>query len=183
MTSNGAFSKLERDMSRLAAAYDRVARDVAAASARTYQTEIDVQIAAVASGNRLRGVGKSGARIGVISKLLEGEPGLGVAIVQGTGPLHLIERDNKDHDIPRTAGSRRLRTASGRLSKKRQSTGTVLSGRQVLVINGNIITGPVHVSGSRGKHPFERGVNFGEGLASAAGHAVVANALAGIFSR
>lgn len=159
-----AFDKRMKD---LAATYARSPRDVVAASARTYTTSIRSSIAAVAPSGRLRGVGKwnggnrPGARIGVTTKF-RGSAQVAKAFVQATGPIQLIEKDTAAHDIPRTTGSRSLRTPTGRLSKRRESTGVALSGRKILNIGGVPVMGPVHHPGTKGKHPFERGVNAAE---------------------
>lgn len=110
---------------------------------------------------RLSGVGKSGANIGVTFnvKTFQGTP---TALIRATGPFHLIERDTAPHTIPRTEGSRRTRTSSGRLSVKREATGRSTSGRKALLINGDWVTGPVKHPGTKGKHPFERGVRASE---------------------
>lgn len=87
-------------------------------------------VAELGGVTRLRGVGKSGARIGVRydqrNKDVE---------VRMTGPAHLIERDTKPHPI----GPR----------KKKALT---LAGGQVRSFVGD------H-PGTKGKHPFEKGVN------------------------
>lgn len=157
------------DLDRVVGNINRLARDIekqtpvymVTASAKTYTTAIRSEIQAVTSGSKLRGVGNKarraagGARVGV-----KYDVKAATAIVQATGPLHLLERDVTKHTIPRTQGSRRLRTAAGRLSHKRGATGRVLSGRKFLgnKARGFAAMGPVTHPGTRGKHPFERGV-------------------------
>ena len=147
-------------------------------TAKIYQTTIRGSINAVTNGGRLRNVGRNGARVGVRRTLLSND----AALIQATGPLQLIERDTQAHDIPRTRGSRRLRTAAGRLSQKRESTGSVLSGRKILRINGSFVTGPVHHPGTTGKHPFDIGVRAAEPAARIAADVLFARALRNVFN-
>jgi hypothetical protein len=95
-------------------------------------TVVRARTNAVASGGRLSGVGRRGAKIGAKYEIL----GNGTAIVKATGPYQLIERDTAGHGEPR--GSRR---------KKR-----------VLSIPGVGFRRSVHHPGTRGKHTFERAV-------------------------
>jgi len=91
-----------------------------------------MQAAGVDNG-KLRGVGKKGGRVGVRYDLA-GK----TALVRATGPFHLLERDNKDHRIPKVRGSR---------ARKR-----------VVVIPGVGVRAFANVKGSKGKHPWEKGV-------------------------
>ncbi len=176
---SSGLEKFEKNMNALAAAMERTPRDVVAASARAYTTGIRSSINSVTNGGRLRGVGKKGARVGVKYTLFEGASP--TAIVQATGPLQLIERDTKPHLIPRVTGSRRLRTASGRLSKKRESTGRNVNGTTVLFFNNRYVTGPIGHPGTRGKHPFEKGVNRVEVTAVAAAVTAFTNEIRSVF--
>jgi hypothetical protein len=84
----------------------------------------------------LSGVGKKGAKIGVNYKVT-GK----TAIVAAYGPVPLIEGPTKGHDIPKV-----------RKRGQRKSN--------ILIINGNVITGPVHHPGTKGKHPWRKGVEL-----------------------
>lgn len=152
-------------------------REMIDETAKVYQTAIRASIYSATNGGRLRNVGKRGARVGV--RLQKGSKS---TVVQATGPLQLIERDTRAHTIPRTVGTRRLRTAAGRLSHQRESTGRVLSGRKILVINGSIVTGPVNHPGTTGKHPFDKGVAAAEPAALQAAHNIFAKSLASVFN-
>lgn len=154
-----------------------IQREMVEETAKIYQTVIRSSINAIAPGGKMRNVGKSGARVGVKRTITSGHS----AIVQATGPLHLLERDTKAHDIPRTLGSRRLRTAAGRLSQKRESTGKVLSGRKILVINGDFVMGPVHHPGTKGRHPFDNGVAAAGPAAEIAAATIFAKSLKSVF--
>lgn len=147
-------------------------------TSRIYTAIIRSSIYSVTNGGRLRGVGKNGARVGVRVTQQRSD----TALVQATGPLHLIERDTSAHLIPRTTGVRRRRTAAGRLSHKRESTGRVLSGRKLLVINGSVVTGPVLHPGTKGKHPFDIGYVAAEGAALAAATSIFSKSLARVFN-
>jgi hypothetical protein len=143
---------------------------------KLYTDSTRTSVLAATNGGRLRNVGKSGASVGVFNRQ-EGA----TAFVRARGPLHLIEWDNSPHEIPSATRTRRQRTAAGRLSHKRESTGRQLSQRRILVINGNVITGPVKHPGTKGKHPFEKGIlAVGDG-ASAASQVVFRNALESLF--
>lgn len=165
----------------LAATYQRTPREMVAASARSYTTSIRSSIDAATTGGKLRNVGKKGSKVGATYDVQTSSEAHATAIVQGTGPLQIIERDTKAHMIPRTTSSRRLRTASGRLSKKRVDTGRALNGHVPLYINGTWVIGPVKHPGTHGKHPFERGVNAGEALAANAAHEVLVSTISRIF--
>lgn len=91
-----------------------------------------MQAAGVDNG-KLRGVGKKGARIGVRYDIANNK-----ALVRATGPFHLLERDTKAHRIPKVRGSR---------ARKR-----------VVVIPGVGVRAFANVKGTKGKHPWEKGV-------------------------
>jgi len=87
------------------------------------------------SPRRLSGVGTKGARIGVGYKLLPATEKFGAkAIVSARGPFHLIERDTKGHEI--------------RPKRKRAMT-----------VGDGVRAGTVRHPGTKGQHPFERGVD------------------------
>lgn len=103
---------------------------------------------------RLRGVGKKGARLDV--RYVESGSGAGAqARVFVTGPAQLIENDTKAHPIPRFTGSR--------ASKK---TGlTKLYGpafgqdkNQKSVAFAGIVRRRVWHPGTKGQHPWAKGV-------------------------
>ncbi len=97
---------------------------------------------------RLRGVGRNGRKL--TAKYNEhGAGSEASALVFVIGPLQLIERDTKAHDIPKVRGSRArtryavLPAAVARSSGKGSSR----------------VFARVHSKGTKGKHPFEKGVN------------------------
>lgn len=152
-------------------------REMIEETAKVFQTSIRASIYGATNGGRLRNVGKNGARVGV--RLQRGANSI---VVQATGPLQLIERDTKAHQIPRSVGVRRRRTATGRLSHQRESTGRVLSARRPLFINGSWVTGPVNHPGTQGKYPFERGALAAEPAALTAARTIFARSLASVFN-
>src|SRR5687768_13793178 len=91
-----------------------------------------LQVAGVTDG-KLRGVGKRGAKIGV-SFTVTGH----TAIVKATGPFPLIESDTKAHRIPRERGKR---------GRKRYA-----------VIPGVGVRAFANHPGTKGKHPWRKGV-------------------------
>lgn len=96
-----------------------------------------VQAQMVAAGvkdGKLRGVGKKGARIGVRYDFA----GRRSALVRATGPFHLIESDTKPHREPKTRGAR---------ARKR-----------VVVIPGVGVRAWANQPGTKGKHPWAKGV-------------------------
>lgn len=104
-------------------------------AALTVKTSVLTQMqAAGVTNGRLRGVGKKGAKIGVRYDF----GGRKTALVRATGPFHLLERDNKAHRIPKERGSR---------ARKR-----------VVVIPGVGVRAFAQHPGTKGKHPWEKGV-------------------------
>lgn len=107
--------------------------EVAALAVKT-SVLAQLQAAGVENG-KLRGVGKSGQKIGVRYDF----GGRQTALVRATGPFHLLERDNKDHRTPKVRGGR---------ARKR-----------VVVIPGVGVRAYANVKGSKGKHPWAKGVH------------------------
>jgi hypothetical protein len=108
-----------------------------AAAALTYTTAIRSNISRDTGGtNRLRGVGRRGAAVGAGFRLKGSVGPKPSALVSARGPLQLLERDTKPHSMAATRGAR------GRANKRKGATMTVGAGHP----------------GTKGKHPFERGV-------------------------
>jgi hypothetical protein len=93
-------------------------------------------IRAVTGDNRLSGVGRRGARVGARYNV-KGTVNP-TALITAVGPLHLIERDTRPHDVaPRKRGGRKaLKFANGTFAASAHASG-----------------------GSKGKRPFGRGVD------------------------
>lgn len=94
----------------------------------------------VAAPKRRMNVGRNGARIGVNTK----RPNPESVLVKMFGPAHLIERDTKPHVIPRQ---------TGRKAKKRRGD------KQPLHIPGIGFRANAAHPGTKGKRPWERGLN------------------------
>jgi hypothetical protein len=94
--------------------------------------------------SRLRGVGKRGARLSVRYDVKNG-----VALVRAVGPWQLIENDTKAHDI---------------FPKKRRARG----GKRVAVLTPQGPRASAHSRGTRGKHPWAKGVERGTPAATLA---------------
>lgn len=115
--------------------------------------------------DRLKNVGKSGARLNVRYDLkgLENK-NAATAIVKAVGPFQLIERDTKAHSImPRGVGRAQGRTKAARRQAKQDLYDALFGGR----VGSNVKPlrtpyGPryrVDHPGTKGRHPFEKGVN------------------------
>lgn len=104
------------------------------AGALLVTTSVRAQLRRAAPSGRLKGVGRSGARIsvGFDAPRSDVRPG---ALIRMRGPAHLIERDTKPHEItPRRRGVKALSTSHGPKATVKRHPGTT------------------------GKHPFEKGV-------------------------
>lgn len=91
---------------------------------------------------RLRNVGKKGSKLGVRFNMGIYD-GVAKSLVFATGPWQIIERDTKPHRIPRAT--------TGRGRNKRANKRPVL-------IPGVGVRAWANHPGTRGKHPFDRGV-------------------------
>lgn len=128
-------------------------RNMVVVTAKAVKTSVEAQMAAAGVQNgKLRGVGKKGQKIGVRYDIV-GK----AALVRATGPFHLIERDNKDHRTPKVRGAR---------ARKR-----------VVVIPGVGVRAYANVKGSKGKHPWAKGVVVAVPAATKAGGVALAHSL------
>lgn len=104
-------------------------------AALTVKTSVLTQMQAAGVNNgKLRGVGRKGAKVGVRYDF----GGQKTALVRATGPFHLLERDTRAHREPKIRGAR---------ARKR-----------ILVIPGVGVRAWANHPGSKGKHPWEKGV-------------------------
>lgn len=112
----------------------RLERNMVLVAAQTVKTSVQTQLGAAGVQNgKLRGVGKRGAKVGVRYDVLGDK-----ALVRATGPFHLLERDTKAHQIPKVRGAR---------ARKR-----------VVVIPGVGVRAWANHPGTKGKHPWAKGV-------------------------
>lgn len=140
-----------RSAAQLGAKFEQAAKNLTQAQNRaalaaglTVTTSVRAQIAAATRGSMfLSGVGKNGRKVG--ARYDATSTGSGNVIVRALGPLHLIERDDKAHPIPKV--------------RKRRNRPY----RHLQLADGTWVTAtpeaPLHHPGTRGKHPFEKGVD------------------------
>ena len=103
---------------------------------------------------RLRNVGKNGRALGVKYKTSHGDD-KSQALVFVTGPYQLIERDTKPHPIPKLKNSGRSRAAKPMFGP---AFGGVNTKRKPVLVGGKPYAQVFH-PGTRGKHPFEKGID------------------------
>lgn len=115
--------------------FNQLEHRMAEISARVIKLSVlaELQIAGV-QGGKLRGVGKRGAKIGVHYLVKDR-----TAFVKATGPFQFIEGDTQAHRMPRARKTAR--------AKKR-----------VVVIPGVGVRAYANHPGTKGKHPWAKGV-------------------------
>ncbi len=121
---------------------------------------------------RLSGVGKNGAKLGAGYNVLSSE-GVARALVHATGPWQLIERDTKAHQIPKQRQSASFVGVYGH---------AVIPGGAVGGVHGagGVRTRVKH-PGTKGKHPWAKGVDAAVPLIPQAQSAAVTASLSAIF--
>lgn len=130
-------------MAAAAVSMKAIAPKAVAAGSLVLTNTVRAEIGRTTRGGVLRGVGKSGAKVGVRFDVKGG--GTRVAgVVRATGPLHILERDMPAHVMPAPGGKTKLYRLAG-------------AGKGGKGIAVPAISHP----GSTGKHPFERGVKAG----------------------
>lgn len=150
--------KLERAAREIETKSDKV---IVQKQALAATTAVRKRISQAAPGGTLRAGGRKkdggrSARVGARFDSLKGDDA--GAIVRAQGPVHLIERDTAAHWIPRQLGGTVTHTASGRRRSKASVVRRKASVNKRLVIGGNVVQGPIRHPGTKGKHPFQRGV-------------------------
>lgn len=121
----------------------------------TLSTRAEIATATKGS-NRLSGVGLRGAKVGAGFDVKGTQNP--TALIRARGPLHLIERDTKAHVVaPRR--------------------------KQALFGAGfdHPVSHPIRTPGTKGKHPFEKGVDRAIPVAEAIVHRAVLNAYTQAF--
>lgn len=155
MGSSSSFQQLAGKLEKAARGIEtRSDEEIVGKDALRAKKLIAAQMAMAAPKGTMHVGSKRSARVGVRYDLAPGKKG---AIVRATGPVHLLERDTPAHSIPRLKGTRRTYSATGRKLKKASTVRKVVE-RPLLVINGRVRTGPVTHPGTKGKHPFQKGV-------------------------
>lgn len=155
---------------RINARADAVARVPSAgvnAGALLVTESVRASLGSIAPGLKLSGVRGSG-KIG--ARFIAGNTGEGraTALVVATGPVQLIERDTKAHDVFARAGGTTVLGLDGTLDSRRR--GVQRGGKKALYGKGfeHPVMGRVHTSGTRGQHPFEKGVEAAKPLVARA---------------
>lgn len=119
----------------------RLARDFSGDYPRTVVEDASLTTKKIITGiapARLRGAGKRGARLSVAYNVT-GTGTDAAALVFARGPWQLIESDTSPHQIPRTRGGR--------------------ARRRYAVFGGHVYSRVAH-PGTRGQHPWRRGVEL-----------------------
>ena len=139
-------------------------RNMVLVAAQAVKTSVQAQMAAAGVNNgRLRGVGKRGAKVGV-SYAITGK----TALVRATGPFHLIERNTKPHRIgqQKSESGLPLVDASGQDVRRR-----------LVVIPGVGVRAWANHPGTKGKHPWDKGVIAAVPVAEKAGALVLGQSI------
>ena len=112
---------------------EKATRSGLLAGGQTVKAAALAQLAAAGAGSgRMRGVGKSGARVGVGYDIVRAAGGEAAVRVGMKGPVHLLERDTRPHMIEPRRGEA-LQFSDGRFRAY-----------------------VAHHPGTRGKHPWEK---------------------------
>lgn len=139
---------MARKMTRTALELERAGRSAARAGAQAYKRVIESEIRQVVGADlRMSGVGKNGARVGVRYDVRDDNHG-STALIKAMGPLHLVERDTKAHLIESTRADWDDDAA-------------------LLLPDGNFRRAVPH-RGTKGRHPFAKGVTKGKPAAGRA---------------
>jgi hypothetical protein len=149
-----------RKFSRLANDISHFDQRVLNEAALTIKRSVEARLRIAAPKGRLN-VGKRGARIGVRYDLKPKS-----AKVFATGPFHLIESDTKAHRIPRST--------IGRGRRQRQNT-------KPIFIRGVGVRAWADHPGTKGKHPWARGVAMGVPQVERAAGQALAKTVRGVF--
>lgn len=101
----------------------------------------------------MKGVGRSGAKIGVRYDIKE-FAGHDTSLVRAFGPVHLLEYDTKPHQMPKKLGSGSARKPSK--NGKAKVKYVVIPGFGAA--GGNGVFPRVSHPGTKGQHPWEKGL-------------------------
>ena len=111
---------------------------------------------------KMSGVGKNGATVGVVLV-----PAGKDTVVKMTGPAQLIENDTKAHtilgrNVGRLGKGKGSRSASAKRAAKQELYNALFGGQGGGRLNlggDQWVTGPIPHPGTKGKHPFRKGVD------------------------
>lgn len=162
MGTSKSAAELSRKLNAYAESIPNANREAIGESALLIKDTVLPLMAAATGGDlRLSGVGRPpGAKIGVRYDVKGSQNP--TALVRATGPAHFVEWDVKPHTVvaKRTARrtSRRGRIAAVEGGDTSGITGVLASER----ITGGFAKYAKNAGGSKGRHPFERGVNIAQ---------------------
>lgn len=146
---------------RLAADIQNMDRNILNATALELKRSVQGTLAVAAPRGRLN-VGKKGAKVGVRFDL----PAPHKAVVRMTGPAHLLESDTQAHRIPRGT--------IGRGRRQRANT-------KKIFIPGVGVRAYANHPGTRGKHPWAKGIRLSLPKVDQVGGKVVHQTVAKVF--
>lgn len=150
-----------RKFSRLAADIPTMRQKALVASAQVMKQSAQGTLRIAAPRGQLN-VGKRGARVGVRYD----QPTPNTALVRMTGPAHLLESDTKPHRIPREkVGRGRARRANSKL----------------ISIPGVGVRAYANHPGTKGKHPWAKGVAIGKQRVDGATKKVLVDTMRRVF--
>lgn len=161
MGSSSSFQQLAGKLEKAAREIEtRSDEEIVGKDALRAKRLIAAQIAVAAPGGTLRSGSRKadGSRSGRVGARYDLAPNKKGAIVRATGPAHLIERDTSPHWIPRQLGGTITHTATGRRRSKASVVRRKANVNKVLKIGNNLVKGPIKHPGTKGKHPFRKGV-------------------------
>lgn len=145
--------------SRMGPELGQLERKMVLVAAQAVKTSVQAQMrVAGVQNDRLQGVGKKGARIGVRYDTTTDKSSV---VVRATGPFHLIESDTKAHQIPKQRGAR---------ARKRYVN-----------IPGVGVRASANHPGTKGKHPWEKGVKAALPIQERAHGVALHQTLSGVY--
>lgn len=107
--------------------------------------------------DHLRGVGKKGAKLAVRFVMTDAAGEDASSTIFVTGPAQLIEGDTKAHPIPKLKGARsKKQTKATRLYGP--AFGGLKTNGKALTLGGDAVRRNVWHPGTKGKHPWAKGV-------------------------
>lgn len=156
-TSHSA-RELAGKIERYAGSLDGASKQATLAAARAVKDSVMVRLGQATGGDfKLSGMGGKG-RMGVRYDKTSGSNSV---MVRATGPVHLVERDVRPHWIAPKEGGRK------RHARARQAAFiNAMTGAQILLVSkgvlrfsdGSFRRWAAKGGGSKGRHPWERGV-------------------------
>lgn len=182
-TSHSA-KELAGKIERYAGSLDRTNERGNMAVARAVKDAVLVRIDQATGGDRLlSGMGNKG-KMGVRYDKVRGASTSHSVVVRATGPMHLVERDVRPHWIAPKEGGRKRHARARQAAFINAMTGARISlvSKGVLRFSdGSFRRWAAKGGGSKGRHPFERGVEASRDDASKLWRAAHTSELARVF--